>query len=75
MGSPIAGVDQRRGECSHGLEALEEVFAEEQSGAPRVLLVASDRRFRSVAAALLQRRGYVGDSRRAGLDDGRGRCA
>lgn len=47
------------GSAATGLDALDEVFSEQESGAPRVLLVASDRRFRSVAAALLQRRGYV----------------
>ncbi len=38
-------------------ETAEDVSAD-QTDAPRVLLVGSDRRFRSVTAALLQRRGY-----------------
>jgi uncharacterized protein len=39
-------------------EAEDEQAAVADDRAPRVLLVGSDRRFRSVAAALLQRRGY-----------------
>ncbi len=61
-GAPLtAGLATRdaAGETNGVLSDAGEGVNADRSDAPRVLLVGSDRRFRSVAAALLQRRGYT----------------